>query len=61
MQLFKGRINDKCDKLEFITIKNNQVHNIINDKTTLVDIEGILFIYESNSHNEDTIFYEKAF
>lgn len=61
MQLFKGRIDDKCDKLEFAAIKDNQVNNIINDKTTLGDTEGILFVYESNIHSEDIIFYEKAF
>lgn len=44
MQLFKGRIDPKCNRLEIASIKDNQVHKIINDKTTLTETEGILFV-----------------
>jgi len=55
MKLFKGRLSPECNKLEFATIKENQVHHIINESSTLVDTEGILFVYESSYDNEDMI------
>lgn len=61
MKLFKGRLSPECNKLEFATIKENQVHHIINESSTLVDTEGILFVYESSYDNEDMIYYEKSF
>lgn len=61
MKLFKGRLSSECNKLEFATIKENQVHHIINEHNTLADTEGILFVYESSYDNEPMIYYEKSF
>lgn len=61
MKLFKVRLSSNCNKLEFATIKENQVHHIINESSTLVDTEGILFVYESSQDDEDMIQYEKSF
>jgi len=56
LELFKGRVSSDCSKLEFAAIKDNQVHSIINEKTTLVETEGILFVYESIEDQQDIIY-----